>query len=230
MAHMNGSSSTSSPIIVNHASTGVVDDPYYVHHNEITGNLLVSDILVGQENYVVWRRSMEIGLSGRSKLAFIERKYPKPSDPVMAARSQRCIDVIMSWLIFSVSKKIVGEIIHASDAMTAWETLESSYAGTNLARKSEIQREFGNLVQGDLSVMEFKQKLESLWQELDTINVVKCANAGSCVCCVQNKNSKLEDRVIKFLMGLSDTYASVRTHVFAMDVVPKFSNVYGLSL
>ncbi|KAL9666402.1 hypothetical protein QQ045_000733 [Rhodiola kirilowii] len=173
---------------------------------------------------------MEIAFSGRSKLAFFQRKYPKPTDPVMAARWQRCNDVLMSWLIYSVSKKIIGEILHSSDAMTTWDTLESSYAGTNVARKSEIQRELGNLVKGDLSVMTFKQKLEILWQELDTIKVTVCASAGNCVCCKQNKNYKHEDRVVKFLMGLNDAYASVRTHVFTVDEVPKFSTVYGLAL
>ncbi|CAM8965394.1 unnamed protein product [Rhodiola kirilowii] len=116
---------------VNPAPASVVDDPYYVHHNEITGNPIVTDVLVGQENYMSWKRSMEIAMSRRSKLAFIQGKYPKPSDPVMAARWQRCNDVLMSWLICSVSKKIVSEILHVRDAMTAWETLQSSYAGTD---------------------------------------------------------------------------------------------------
>ncbi|KAL9673691.1 hypothetical protein QQ045_029952 [Rhodiola kirilowii] len=31
-------------------------------------------------------------------------------------------------------------------------------------------------------------------------------------------------------MGLNDEYASVRTHVFALSEVPKFSTVYGLAL
>ncbi|CAM8883001.1 unnamed protein product [Rhodiola kirilowii] len=132
---MDESDSVSSiPVVVNPALSGVVDDPYYVHHNEITGSPIVSDVLVGQENYMNWKRSMEIALSGRSKLTFVQGKYPKPSDPVMVAKWQRCNDVLMSWLICSVSKKIVGEILHARDVMTAWETLQSSYAGTNLAR------------------------------------------------------------------------------------------------
>ncbi|CAM8891272.1 unnamed protein product [Rhodiola kirilowii] len=212
---------------VNPTSVNVVDDPYYVHHNEITGNLIVSDVLIGQENYMSWRRSMEIAMSGRSKLSFIQGKYPKPNDSVMAARWQRCNDVLMSWLICSVSKKIV---LHARDAMMAWETLQSSYAGTNLARISEIQRELGNLVQGDMAVMAFKQKLESLWQELDSIKFVNCANAKACDCCKQHMSDKLGDRVVKFLMGLNDCYASVRTHAFATDEIPKFSVVYGLDL
>ncbi|CAM8946285.1 unnamed protein product [Rhodiola kirilowii] len=125
MGEMNSSSNSQvlASEFVNPAPVSVVDDPYYVHHNEITGNPIVSDVLIGQENYVSWRRSMEIAMSGRSKLAFIQGKYPKPSDPALTARWQRCNDVLMSWLICSVSKKIVGEILHARDAMTAWETL-----------------------------------------------------------------------------------------------------------
>ncbi|CAM8993843.1 unnamed protein product [Rhodiola kirilowii] len=206
------------------------DDPYFVHSNELTGSSIVSKVLVGQENYATWKRSMEIALSGRYKLGFVEGKYPKPSDVVMAARWQRCNDVVMSWLINSVSEKIVGEILHAKDAATAWEILESSYAGTNLARQSELQRELGNLVQGDLSVAMYKRKLESLWQELDGLKVNKCPNTGKCPCCKKNDEDCKADRVIKFLMGLNDDYASVRTHVFAMSEVPKFSVVFGLAL
>ncbi|CAM8959948.1 unnamed protein product [Rhodiola kirilowii] len=206
------------------------DDPYFVHNNELTGSSIVSKVLVGQENYATWKRSMEIALSGRYKLGFVEGKYPKPVDAVMAARWQRCNDVVMSWLINSVSEKIIGEILHARDAVTAWEILESSYAGTNLARQSELQRELGNLVQGDLSVAMYKRKLESLWQELDALKVNKCPNIGKCSCCKRNDEDCKADRVIKFLMGLNDDYASVRTHVFAMSEVPKFSVVFGLAL
>ncbi|CAM8966871.1 unnamed protein product [Rhodiola kirilowii] len=225
----------SSPIVMNSSGVGsgaVVagDDPYFVNNNELSGSSIVSKVLEGQENYAVWKRSMQIALSGRYKLGFVEGKYPKPEDVVMAARWQRCNDVIMSWLINSVSEKIVGEILHAKDVMTAWEILESSYAGTDLARKSELHRELGNLMQGELSVAMYKRKLESLWQELDGLKVSKCSNVGKCACCKQADEDCKGDRVIKFLMGLNDEYASVRTHVFSLSEVPKFSTVYGLAL
>ncbi|CAM8972042.1 unnamed protein product [Rhodiola kirilowii] len=78
--------------------------------------------------------------------------------------------------------------------------------------------------------MAFKQKLESLWQELDSIKFIECGNTRACTCCKKHLDDKLSDRVVKFLMGLNDCYSSVRTHVFAMDEVPKFSIVYGLAL
>ncbi|KAL9659153.1 hypothetical protein QQ045_028244 [Rhodiola kirilowii] len=232
---MSNSASDSSPIVLNPiaVSTGAVMagyDPYFVNNNELSGSPIVSKVLEGQENYAVWKRSMQIALSGRYKLGFVEGKYPKPDDVVMAAKWQRCNDVVMAWLINSVSEKIVGEILHANDAMAAWETLESSYAGTDLARKSELHRELGNLMQGEWSVAMYKRKLESLWQELDGLKVSKCSNAGKCACCKQADDDCKGDRVIKFLMGLNDEYASVRTHVFSLSEVPKFSTVYGLAL
>ncbi|KAL9675049.1 hypothetical protein QQ045_003249 [Rhodiola kirilowii] len=127
------SGSNLSPIVVSSiemssggVSNGVAsagDDPYFVNKNELTGSSIVSKVMVGQDPYATWRKSMQIALSGRYKLGFIEGKYPKPDDVVMAARWQRCNDVVMSWLISSVFEKIVGEIIHAKDAMTAWEIL-----------------------------------------------------------------------------------------------------------
>ncbi|CAM8947729.1 unnamed protein product [Rhodiola kirilowii] len=200
---MSDSVSDSSPIVMNSSVIGsgaVVagDDPYFVNNNELSGSSIVSKVLDGQENYAVWKRSMQIALSGRYKLGFVEGKYPKPDDVVMVARWQMCNDVVMSWLINSVSEKIVGEILHAKDAMSAWEIIESSYAGTNLARKPELQRELGNLVQGELTVAMYKRKLESIWQELDALKVNKCTNAGKCAYCKQTDEDCKGDRVIKF--------------------------------
>ncbi|CAM8880441.1 unnamed protein product [Rhodiola kirilowii] len=87
-----------SPTVISVSGGGSdqVDDPYYIYHNQITGRVIVSKVLIGHENYVVWKKSMEIALSGRLELSFIEGKYPKPTDVVMAARWQMCNDVLMS--------------------------------------------------------------------------------------------------------------------------------------
>ncbi|KAL9689516.1 hypothetical protein QQ045_009902 [Rhodiola kirilowii] len=129
----------------------------------------------------------------------VGRSVDDPYDPVdlvMRAKWQRCNDVIMSWLICSVSEKIVGEILHANDVMIAWKDLESSYAGTNLVRKSALLRELSALVQNGMPMVDDKQ----------------------------------EERVVKFLMGLDECYASIRTNVFSMTEVPKMVTVYGLVL
>ncbi|KAL9666488.1 hypothetical protein QQ045_000822 [Rhodiola kirilowii] len=97
--------------------------------------------------------------------------------------AKRCNDVVMSWLICLVSEKIVGEILHSKDVMTAWEDLESSYACTNLARKSALLRELNDCVQNGMLVCDYNRKPNSLYQEIDAINVVKCYATGNCLCC-----------------------------------------------
>ncbi|CAM8888782.1 unnamed protein product [Rhodiola kirilowii] len=226
-----GSANRSNVVLDGSGAGSGGDDPYYVGNNELTGNSIVSKVLLGQENYGTWRKSMEIALSGRLKLSFVNGAYPKPVDLVMRAKWQRCNDVIMSWLICSVSEKIVGEILHARDVMTAWKDLEASYAGTNLARKSALLRELSALVQNGMPVSEYNRKLNSLYQEIDAIKTVQCyATTANCLCCKQMVDDKQEDMVVKFLMGLDECYASVRTNVFSMAEVPKMVTVYGMVL
>ncbi|CAM8954324.1 unnamed protein product [Rhodiola kirilowii] len=174
---------------------GSVDDPYHVNNNELTSNLIVCKVLIGQENYGTWRKSMEMALFSRLKLSFINGAYPKPVDLVTREKWQRCNDMIMSWRICSVSEKIVGEILHAKDVITAWKDLESSYA------------------------------------EIDAIKTVQCyAVIENCLCCKQIVDDRQEERVVKFLMGLDECYASIRSNVFSMPEVPKMGTVYGLVL
>ncbi|KAL9692006.1 hypothetical protein QQ045_012437 [Rhodiola kirilowii] len=130
----------------------------------------------------------------------------------------------------TVFEKIVGEILHSNDVMTAWENLESSYAGTNLVRKSTLLRELSDCVLNGMHVCEYNRKLNSLYQEIDAINTVKCFAIGNCLCCKQFDVDKQGDRVVRCLMGLDDCYASLRTNVFVMTEVPKRVTVYGYGL
>ncbi|KAL9672563.1 hypothetical protein QQ045_028814 [Rhodiola kirilowii] len=117
--------------------------------------------------------------------------------------------------------------------MTAWKDLESSNAGTNLARKFNLLRELGALVQNGMPVCEYNRKLNSLYQEIDTIKVKVAhsyATTGNCLCYKQVIDDRQEDRVVKFLMGLDECYASIRINVLSMTEVPKMVTVYGLIL
>ncbi|CAM8910142.1 unnamed protein product [Rhodiola kirilowii] len=172
---------------------------------------------------------MEIALSARLKLSFIQGKYPKPAARKMQGKWQRCNDVIMSWLINSVSDDIVGQILHAKDVMTAWNILHTRFAGRNLARKSGLLKEANNLVQGEMNVTTYHGKLTKLWQELDSIKKASsCPNSGNCLCCVEADDEK-EDRVVQFFMGLNECFSMVRTQVFAMPRVPDMDVVFEMA-
>ncbi|KAL9676626.1 hypothetical protein QQ045_004842 [Rhodiola kirilowii] len=149
-------SGTSAPAITTTpAPIGTVvatDDVYYFNNNEITGNSIVGEILTGRENFVKWRKAMRIALSTRLKLGFVEGEHPRPTDPNLQARWQRCNNVIMSWLLCSVSPDVTDQILDSTDVADAWNCLHMMYAGSNLSRKFALQQEIANLMQGTMKV------------------------------------------------------------------------------
>ncbi|KAL5794686.1 hypothetical protein ACOSP7_003280 [Xanthoceras sorbifolium] len=54
-------------------------NPYFLHHSDIPGLILVTQSLTRGENYSTWSRAMLIALSVKNKLGFIDGSIPKPS-------------------------------------------------------------------------------------------------------------------------------------------------------
>ena len=62
-----------------------LQNPLFIHPSDGLGFLSVGEKLTGAENYRTWKRSMEIGLSTKHKLAFVLGTVVKPNDdPVKA--------------------------------------------------------------------------------------------------------------------------------------------------
>ncbi|KAL9674934.1 hypothetical protein QQ045_003133 [Rhodiola kirilowii] len=208
------------------------DDPLHVSSKDVNGNPIVSDVLIGRENFAEWKKAMEIALSARSKLDFVLGEHPRPSDKsdkVTVARWQRCNDVIMTWLISAVSKKVLGQILHADDVIQAWKILNARYAGTNVTRKFSIKKNLHNLMQGDQDIASYYDRLSKYWQELESIRRTKTSSIhDDCAKCRENARERDEDKVIQFLMGLNEVYSYVKTHILALGQLPDMDVVYDM--
>ena len=83
------------------------DNPYYLHNTDHPGLVLVSDRLTTASEFHSWRRSIRMALNVRNKLGFIDGMIAKPSlNPRDYGVWSRCNDMIATWLMNSVSKKI----------------------------------------------------------------------------------------------------------------------------
>ncbi|CAM8984340.1 unnamed protein product [Rhodiola kirilowii] len=212
-------------------NAAVAEDLYHFNTNEITGAAIVSEVLIGRQNFVSWAKSMEIALSVRSKLEFVQGERPKPTDAALAVKWKRCNDVVMTWLLNSVSKKVVSHILHAKDATTAWRILHNRYAGSNVSRKFYLKKEVSNIRQGDLDIANYFEKLNAFWKELDSMSKrISCDEDSECANCRTTAREREEDRVIEFLMGLNDNYAHIRTHILALKELPTLDTVYDMAL
>ncbi|KAJ8621847.1 hypothetical protein MRB53_030376 [Persea americana] len=82
------------------------NDPFYLHSSDNRRNILVSAPLDG-ENYSTWVRAMQMALTAKNKLDFVDGSAPQPD----AASSNhgawsRCNTMVLSWLLNSISRDL----------------------------------------------------------------------------------------------------------------------------
>lgn len=104
------------------------NDPYYLHHSDSPGLVLVSQVLTG-ENYASWSRSMNIYLSVKNKFEFVDGSLPKPnnSNPVKLKSWIRNNNIVISWLLNLISKEISASVIYLDTVVAIWKELKERF-------------------------------------------------------------------------------------------------------
>ncbi|CAM8893392.1 unnamed protein product [Rhodiola kirilowii] len=71
-------------------------DDLFVSHIENIGVPLVTQLLVGSENYIPWWKSKERALGVKMKIGFVKGDFPKPVDAYQRARWDKCNNVTLT--------------------------------------------------------------------------------------------------------------------------------------
>lgn len=123
-----------------------INDPCYISQTDNPGLVLVSQLLTG-DNYMAWSRSMSIALSAKNKLGFVNGKIAKPSDsnPENLSVWTRTNDMVISWILNSVSKEISASLIFVDTTAEIWNDLRDRFQQHNGPRIFQIRRELMNL-------------------------------------------------------------------------------------
>ena len=87
-----------------------VNDPLLLHHGENLGVVLVSQPLIGGENYPAWAQSIRKSLIPKNKLGFIDGSLTL-SSPIVDSPSAiqawiRADSIVGTWIINSVKRTI----------------------------------------------------------------------------------------------------------------------------
>jgi hypothetical protein len=87
--------------------------PFYLSNGDHPRLVLVSQPLTGP-NYNTWRRSMIASLIAKNKMAFIDGSLPQPSlaDEATFHAWTQCNNMIIAWILNSVSKEIASSVIY----------------------------------------------------------------------------------------------------------------------
>ncbi|CAA7012859.1 unnamed protein product [Microthlaspi erraticum] len=159
------------------------ENPYFLHSSDHAGLILVSDRLQSGANFHSWRRSVRMALNVRNKLGFIDGTIPKPPDNHRDAGSwSRSNDMVATWIMNSVSKKIGQSLLFMSTAESIWKNLLARFKQDDAPRVFEIKQRLGSLQQGSMDVSSFYTELMTLWEEYKNYIELPVCTCGRCEC------------------------------------------------
>ncbi|CAM8973249.1 unnamed protein product [Rhodiola kirilowii] len=175
---------------------------------------------------------MTRALGIKAKFGFVQGLFPRPTnDPYQLARWERCNGVILSWIINSVTDDIAASLVHSVSCTQAWINLQKRFGGDNSMREYSITKEISLLMQGDMNVSTYFGKLLQLWGDEDSYEDYELCELGDkCKSTMCMNDKKLKTRTQKFLMGLNDIHASVRTQILATRPRPGLDETYSTVL
>ncbi|XP_060960671.1 uncharacterized protein LOC133031234 [Cannabis sativa] len=123
--------------------------PYFLSTGDHPGLLLVSTLLTGS-NFQSWRRAITMAFAAKNKTAFLDGSLPKPDPTDLSFCAwTRCNNMVMSWLLHSVSPQIAQSIMFFNLASDMWNDLVDRFNEGNGPRIFQLKAELHSLQQGD---------------------------------------------------------------------------------
>ncbi|XP_009786085.1 uncharacterized protein [Nicotiana sylvestris] len=173
MVNSTSNSSSSSPMYTPETSS-----PLFLLPSDIPGVSLVIVPFFGT-SLGGWRRSMIVSLSARNKIGFIDGSCTKHVvDSPQYRQWDMCNNMVISWLINSLSPDIAESVQHSKTAESIWKQFNNRYGTVSGTKVFEIKRELASTYQGTLDIASYFNKLKKLWDEL---GVMCTSHANSCV-------------------------------------------------
>lgn len=90
--------------------------PLFLHNNNHPGMVLIAKKLTGTENFGPWKRSMQIALNAKNKLVIVNGTFPKPTTGTQIAQWDRVNDMVITWILNTISDEISDGMNFVSSA------------------------------------------------------------------------------------------------------------------
>lgn len=157
-----------------------------------------------------------------------------PANTPLHAFWHRCNDMVLSWLLNSISSEIRDSVVYFSSAKEIWDDLLTRFLQSNVPRIFQLKKDLTALNQGSLSITAYFTKMRNLTDELSALSrIPKCVCVrNSCSCGVSSKLEFYEqvNSLSQFLMGLNDGFTGIRGQMLMMKPLPTLSQAYSMLL
>ncbi|KAL0337574.1 UNVERIFIED_CONTAM: hypothetical protein Scaly_2032500 [Sesamum calycinum] len=128
--------------------------------------VMVSALLIGN-NYFAWSRAVKRALTTKMKLDFIDGTAVRPAgNSKVFKRWNRTDSMVMTWILNCMSKELAEAFMYVGSSRELWLELEARFGESNNPMIYQLQREIGQVTQGNMSIIEYYTKLKKLWDEL----------------------------------------------------------------
>ncbi|KAF5480803.1 hypothetical protein F2P56_001516 [Juglans regia] len=175
-----------------------------------------------------------MAISAKNKTAFVNGSLLRPADdnPCLATWIH-CNDMVISWLVNSLSLDIASTTLFMHTAVDIWKELHMRFAQSNRPRIFQLRKDLLALTQENHSVGVYYSQLKGLWDQLSILKPLGACNCKPACICTATKSSlenQEEDYVLPFLIGLNDSYSQFRGQILLMESFPTISKVFSLTL
>ncbi|XP_058751321.1 uncharacterized protein LOC131624360 [Vicia villosa] len=191
-------------------------DPYYMHPSDKPGLSIVTPPL-NNTNFHSWSRSLKLAFMSKNKLWFIDGTLNRPdiSDPNHVLWN-RCNNMVMTWITNSIYKEIYESVLWIDSAKEIWEELHERYHQGDIFRISDLQEK---------SMHKNKE-----FDNFCPLPSCQCDPVCHCQLLPSIKTYRENDYIIRFLKGLNDQYAHVRSQIMLISPLPSDNKVFSMQI
>ncbi|GFS34379.1 hypothetical protein Acr_00g0033690 [Actinidia rufa] len=151
-------------------------------------------------NYALWSQVVEMFISSKDKLGYINEEFPQPQETDPGCKKWRIENVgVKGWLINSMDPSLIGNFIRFPTAKAVWDNIATTYFdGTDTSQVYGLKRQVMRLKQGG-----------RIYRSI-----------------LQQSSSIQEDRVYIFLDGLDDRLDKIRGDMLQIRPFPTVEQAY----
>ncbi|XP_071704401.1 uncharacterized protein [Rutidosis leptorrhynchoides] len=198
------------------------NDPLFLHPSDITSTPIITVKLLGTENFRVWKCAMTLALKTKNKFGFVDGSIKKnESNEVLIKQWERCNSVVLSWILGSISEELYLGQIFSTVASEIWLELKETYDRVDGAMVFNLHQKINSLTQNGSSLSEYYHTLNSLWKQFDAM--VEIPDNSD-----ELKSHHQMIKLMQFLMGLDDSYHSLRSNILTTEPLPSVKTAYSL--
>lgn len=199
-------------------------NPLYLHPSDHPGLILVTKTFDGT-GFGAWKRAMTIDLSAKNKLGFTDGTTPRPTDANQIPLWERCNNMVISWILNTLTREIGNSVIYAATSEALWTDLNDRYGQSSGVRLYQLQKQICELTQGNDNIATYFAKMKCAWDELVAVSLLPSCTCGAGPLLIKHED---DQRLFQFLMGLNPSYDVVRGNILMQKPIPSINQAYAI--